>query len=278
MSSSTAAGFLTHSNAPFRSSIAAFTFPSHNCPSSSFFNARRRSLRPPPNSSIHNIVSEGATSTRSSLGEKSPGSQTRLESMRHRRPGPATGARRREPPTRVTAPKIATTGPPPCLPRMRSRNPATSTTAVNVHTSLRPVDGWALVLTSSGSTIMSPSSTSRGWSLATGNAGSHPGNPVAIHSAWTRSHSSWASSESSSGRSSSTNPVRASGSATAGPSKANWASDAPSRTARPRSRCADQLLALLMHDVDDRAEPQQVLIPGVAADLGTALARGSIVN
>src|SRR5271157_4436200 len=38
--------------------------------------------------SIHNIVSEGATSTRSSLGEKSPGSQTRLESMRHRRPGP----------------------------------------------------------------------------------------------------------------------------------------------------------------------------------------------
>ena len=36
---------------------------------------------------------------------------------------------------------------------------------------------------------------------------------------------------------------------------------------------ADQLLALLMHDVDDRAEPQQVLIPGVAADLGMALAR-----
>ena len=34
------------------------------------------------------------------------------------------------------------------------RNPATSTTAVNVHTSLRPVDGWALVLTSSGSTIL----------------------------------------------------------------------------------------------------------------------------
>src|SRR5208337_76757 len=41
---------------------------------------------------------------------------------------------------------------------------------------------------------------------------------------------------------------------------------------------ADQLLALLMHDVDDRAEPQQVLIPGVAADLGTALARGSIAE
>ena len=40
----------------------------------------------------------------------------------------------------------------------------------------------------------------------------------------------------------------------------------------------DQLLALLMHDVDDRAEPQQVLIPGVAADLGTALARGSIAE
>ena len=33
-----------------------------------------------------------------------------------------------------------------------------------------------------------------------------------------------------------------------------------------------------MHDVDDRAEPQQVLIPGVAADLGTALARGSIAE
>src|SRR5271166_5597057 len=47
MSSSTAAGFLTHSNASFRSSIAAFTFPSHNCPSSSFSNARRRSLAPP---------------------------------------------------------------------------------------------------------------------------------------------------------------------------------------------------------------------------------------
>jgi hypothetical protein len=41
---------------------------------------------------------------------------------------------------------------------------------------------------------------------------------------------------------------------------------------------ADQLLALLMHDVDDRAEPQQVLIPGVAADLGTARARGSIAE
>ena len=41
----------------------------------------------------------------------------------------------------------------------RVSNPATSTTAVNVHTSLRPVDGWALVLTSSGSTITNPSST-----------------------------------------------------------------------------------------------------------------------
>src|SRR5208283_1347396 len=39
------------------------------------------------------------------------------------------------------------------------RNPATSTTAVYVHTSFRPVDGWALVLTSSGSTITKPSST-----------------------------------------------------------------------------------------------------------------------
>ena len=36
MSSLTAAGFLTHSNAPFRSSIAGFTFPSAIRPSSSF--------------------------------------------------------------------------------------------------------------------------------------------------------------------------------------------------------------------------------------------------
>ena len=46
----------------------------------------------PLNSSVHNIVSEGATSTRSSLGGKSPGSRTRLESMRHRRPRPTTDA------------------------------------------------------------------------------------------------------------------------------------------------------------------------------------------
>ena len=117
------------------------------------------------------------------------------------------------------------------------RNPATSTTAVYVHTSLRPVDGWALVLTSSGSTITKPSSTARGSSLATGNAGSHPGKPVAIHSAKVGSHSAWASSESSKGGSSSTNPVMASGAAV-GPSKANWASDAPSRITWARWRCA----------------------------------------
>ena len=62
-------------------------------------------------------------------------------------------------------------------------NPSTSTTAVKVHTSLRPVEGCALVLTSSGSTITNPSSTARGSSGSTGDAGSHPGTPVAIHSA-----------------------------------------------------------------------------------------------
>ena len=40
----------------------------------------------------------------------------------------------------------------------------------------------------------------------------------------------------------------------------------------------DQLLALPMHDVDDRAPPQQVLVPGVPADIGTALPRGSIAH
>ena len=93
-SSSTAAEFLTHSNAPFRSSIAAFTFPSHNCPSSSFSKRGGDPWGRPLNSSVHNIVSEGATSTRSSLGGKSPGSRTRLESMRHRRPRPTTYAHR----------------------------------------------------------------------------------------------------------------------------------------------------------------------------------------
>ena len=67
MSSSTAAEFLTHSNALFSSSIAAFTFPSHNCPSSSFSNARGDPWGRPLNSSAHNIVSEGATTTRSLL-------------------------------------------------------------------------------------------------------------------------------------------------------------------------------------------------------------------
>ncbi len=57
---------------------------------------------------------------------------------------------------------------------------ATSTTAVNVHTSLRPVHGWALVLTSSGFDNHNSLSTARGSSWATGQAGSHPGKPVAI--------------------------------------------------------------------------------------------------
>ncbi len=106
-------------------------------------------------------------------------------------------------------------------PTNADRNPATSTTAVYVQTSSRPVDGWALVLTSSGSTITNPSATARGSSRAVGNAGSHPGKPVAIHSAWACPHSAWAPSESSNGGSSSTNAVLASGSAAAGPSKAN---------------------------------------------------------
>ena len=101
---------------------------------------------------------------------------------------------------------------------------------------------------------------------------------MSIHSAQVCSHSALAASESSHSGSSSTNPVRASVSATAVPRAANWASESPSKTSQCALRCADQLLALLMHYVDDRAEPQQVFIPGVAADLGTALARGSIAE
>ena len=41
---------------------------------------------------------------------------------------------------------------------------------------------------------------------------------------------------------------------------------------------ADQLLALLMHDVDDRAPPQQALVPSVLADVGAAVSRGSIAH
>ena len=40
----------------------------------------------------------------------------------------------------------------------------------------------------------------------------------------------------------------------------------------------DQLLAFLMDDVDDRAAPQQVLVPGVLADVGAAHAGGSIAQ
>src|SRR5436305_4711014 len=66
------------------------------------------------------------------------------------------------------------------------RSPATSTTAVYVQISLRPVDGWALVLTSSGSTITTPSSTTRGCGGGTGGGGgpgvgSPPGHPVRAH-------------------------------------------------------------------------------------------------
>ena len=40
----------------------------------------------------------------------------------------------------------------------------------------------------------------------------------------------------------------------------------------------DPLLALLMHDVDDRALPEQILVPSVLADVGAALPRGSIAH
>jgi len=40
----------------------------------------------------------------------------------------------------------------------------------------------------------------------------------------------------------------------------------------------DPLLALLMHDVDDRVLPEQILVPSVLADVGAALPRGSIAH
>src|SRR5271166_1978080 len=178
MSSSTAAGFLTHSNAPFRSSIAAFTFPSHNCPSSSFSNARRRSLGPPAElidsehrfrrCHQHKIIAWREIPRLSN--------QARI----HAAPSPRTSNRRSplRTPNWSNSADTCNHRPSAVASANAYRNPATSTTAVNVHTSLRPVDGWALVLTSSGSTITNPSSTAWGLSLATGNAGSHPGSPL----------------------------------------------------------------------------------------------------
>jgi hypothetical protein len=40
----------------------------------------------------------------------------------------------------------------------------------------------------------------------------------------------------------------------------------------------DQLSALLMHDVDNRAPPQQILVPSTLADVGAALPRGLIAD
>jgi len=42
--------------------------------------------------------------------------------------------------------------------------------------------------------------------------------------------------------------------------------------------CDDQLLALLMHDVDDRAPSQQVLVAGILTDVDAALPRGLIAH
>ena len=118
--------------------------------------------------------------------------------------------------------------------------PSTSTTAVKVPTSLRPVEGWALVLTSSGSTITYPGSTSRGSSAAAGGIGSHPGKPVAAHAAWASSHSTsaWAPSDSSHGGASSSSKSPAAVSGSDEPSKARRAAGASSRSARARSRAA----------------------------------------
>ena len=40
----------------------------------------------------------------------------------------------------------------------------------------------------------------------------------------------------------------------------------------------DQLFALLMHDLDDRTAAQQILVPGVLADVGVALPRGLVAH
>ena len=48
--------------------------------------------------------------------------------------------------------------------------------------------------------------------------------------------------------------------------------------AGPLALGVDQLLAFLMHDLEDRAAPQQVLITGVLADIGAALPRGVLAH
>src|SRR5512135_3106418 len=221
INSSTAAGFLTHSNVPLRSPIAVSTFPSHNCPMSSFSNVRRRSLGPPAELICSEHRFRRCHQHKIIALREIPRLSNHVRI--HAAPSPRTSNRRSLLRTPNSSSSADTCNHRPSTPRSANayRNPPTSTTAVYVHTSLRPVDGWALVLTSSGSTITNLSSTARGSSLATGNAGSHPVKPVSILSAWVCSHSAWASSESSNGGSSSTNPVLTSGSAAAGPSKAN---------------------------------------------------------
>ena len=196
--------------------------------------------------------------------------------MRHRRPRPATDVVPPGPPNCSNRADTCNHRPSAVASANAQCNLTTSTTAVYVHTSLRPVDGWALVLTSSGSTITKPSSTARGSSWSTGNAGSHPGTPVAIHSAKVCSHSAWASSESSNGRSSSTSPGTALGSTTAGPSKANWASDA-SKTSRARSRCATISCSPSRCTMSMTGSARRLSSPAYWQTSGT-LSRGSIAD
>ena len=46
----------------------------------------------------------------------------------------------------------------------------------------------------------------------------------------------------------------------------------------PLTLGGDQELALLMHNLQDRAASQQVLVPGILADVGTALAGGVLAH
>src|SRR5208337_1293126 len=145
------------------------------------------------------------------------------------------------------------------------RNPATNTTAVYVQTSLRPVDGWALVLTSSGSTITKSSSTARGSSLATGKARR---NPLGLYLfpfglCFLRVVERQVVID---------EPCHGVGVDCGGPEQGQLG------FRRSVQDCAgtlalrdDQLLALPMHDVNDRAPPQQTLIPSVLGPKGTFL-------
>ena len=165
MSSSTALGFLTHSKAPFRSSIAASTFPSHNWPSSPFSSSRRRSLGPPADTHLFIAPFPKMPPAHDHCLEGNP--QALEPCSNPCRPSPKSSNRRspRRTPNCNSRADTCNHRPSGVASANAYRKPATSTTAVNVHTSLRPVDGWALVLTSSGSTITKPSSTTRGSSV-----------------------------------------------------------------------------------------------------------------